>query len=165
MKRLLFIFGAFALYFNVLTAQDPVVISRLSNTQVVVKDSIIVVSTLGEPFGGIYEQNGLVINFEPFPFLLFGSGPSATRDLPAITDLKVYPNPVSDIAVLQRDGTKDRYLITLYLADGSLIHKSFWEAGAGNVTLALEQYARGIYILIVTDEELTKASHFKIVKQ
>lgn len=149
---------------SLITAQDPVVFSNLANTQITQQDSIVMISTLGQPFGGIYEQNGLIINMEPFPFLLFGTGSTATRDLPAITGLNVYPNPVSDIAVLERDDTATGYQITLFDLDGKLLKEITWNAGEDKKQISLGDHASGIYLLTIMDEKLTKASHFKIAK-
>lgn len=146
-------------------AQDPVIFSQLSNTQITQQDSIVMISSLGEPIGGIYTQNGLVISFEPFPFLILGGVSTGTRDLPAITDLEVFPNPVRDIALLRRQQTNDKYLIRMYQANGSEIWQSDWDQGEASLRILFERYPQGTYMLLVTDEKFTRASHFKIVKQ
>lgn len=150
---------------HLLIAQDPYVFSQISNTQITQQDSNVIVSNIGEPFGGIYAQNGLIISFEPFPFLAFGEVSTATPQLAPITDLKVYPNPVLYTATLEREDASDLYMVRIGDAQGRVLSEERWEAGSTMMQLTFANYTSGIYFLSIVDETQPKASQFKMVKR
>ncbi len=166
MKRLSLILVAIAGYLHTLTAQDSVfVIARLVNTQVVQQDSAIVISTYGHFPSGIYEQDGIIVSLEPFTFLFADSASTSIPRLSAIEGLHVYPNPARDITFLKRQDVKGTFDIRIYNADGQVVEELQWPDGAESIELILDRYVQGLFFLSVTDENLTKASHFKMVKQ
>jgi hypothetical protein len=150
-------------------AQDSlIVIARMTNTQIsshpAGNDTLIVISTLGEPIGGIRTENNLVISFEPFPFA-FLQGPSAVRNLPRIDDLHIFPNPARDHVVLQREKVDQTYSVEIYSLEGFLQKQFSWEAGSSVLRPPLHQYPPGMYILRVYDALLTKASQYRMIIQ
>lgn len=154
------------LYCNVSTAQDSLIVfSRLTNTEVFQQDSIVIVSNLGGFPGGIYEQDSLIISFEPFNFLLLRSGTTSVRDLPAIEGLNVFPNPVSEIAILQRETYDEEFMLQLYRTDGTAIREETWLPGSEKTYLSLEKESPGMYVLVVINAAGTQASSYKIVKR
>lgn len=165
MKKILKVSAALAFVVNTLTAQDTVfVIARLVNTQVIRQDSVSVISSYGHFPSGIYEQDGNLVSLEPFTFLFADSVSTSIPGLPVIEGLHVYPNPARDITFLSRQDMKETFDIRVCSPDGKIIQELSWPAGEERKELILDRYARGIFFLSVTDEKLTKATHFKIIK-
>ena len=100
---------------------------------------------------------------------LYGTldAPEVSMDLPDISHglypvLDIFPNPARDVVYIKADGMEGKLTLMVYDITGRLL--SSGEVQSGNITLEVDGYPEGIYIIRATDGESFSASARLLVR-
>lgn len=146
------------------SAQDPYVRTRFVHRNVLEQDGHFLVATVDAPLY-IFAANGeSFLTAEYFPFFLLQQDTTATRFPDQISDIRVFPNPVSGTLTIQRQDADDRLMIFLHSEDGKQIQESTFPPGAMLYQTSFSSLPQGTYILTVQDEKAIKGNRYKIVR-
>lgn len=148
-----------------IVAQELIVIAEMRNHIVSSGDSLIAVSTFGDPFSGTSIENGIVVSTDIPIHLLFREVMTSVPDLPIIEGINAYPNPLHNLLILERNDVSTTFHLTITGINSTNPTEYTWESGNAKFELDIGKLIPGLYQVLITNEKITQARMFRIVKQ
>jgi hypothetical protein len=86
------------------------------------------------------------------------------EESPAGMELRVYPNPTSDVVQVNLSGSHDQLSLTLHDISGRLVYSMQISADAQAVVVPMEACVAGTYVLRIFSNDATMNHAYRIVK-
>ena len=84
----------------------------------------------------------------------------------AVLDIKVFPNPTSDLLSIQINySTLEQVLVTICDLQGKELYSGIYAALSNNIGISTAAYSSGVYILSIKDMNKTTLGTYKIIKK
>lgn len=162
-RLLLWLSGCFL--FVPLTAQSPILAGGLENRNQVFQDSFIM-STISDVSFTLYaESNGSYLTSDILPFLLLLEKDTVTSVAPVtLKGITVFPNPVTDQLIIQREITDAPALIWFTDAQGREVRRFAWPVGVDTYQIATSRFPVGKYQVSIMEGNTGSITTFQVLK-
>ncbi len=152
-------------FFTLQVVHSQIIVGEsFTNRSVIRQDSFVVISNLGKPFNQNDQFGQIFVTSEFIPFTVNKPDTTGINFIGTLEGLKIYPNPVPKVVVMERENVKEQYYIRVFQLDGKLIQKLTWTEGIPMFQLSLEGYPAGMYVFAISDKSSTHRSTFRIIR-